>query len=634
MAHCPQCGKAAPFEGAVACPFCGAALGPALRPPAPPGRTMVGVAAADLGTAPPGGNGSAARPPEAKDPAPAPVAGAAGSKANRTLVGMPAQPLPGRAAPVAPQAAPGPAPVAPVAPSGTIVGMSMTRPLGSNAVPGALPPVAPQPAGGTLLGVARPGIAPLSPGERKDAEVEEEDAGPPGGAPFDYAPAEELGATIGPKAGKWPPAPAGARARDAGMRHGRVRIPRLASAPAPQPSAASRKRLIWLLGAAGGLLLVALLVAIFWPSAPPLTARAKADADGREGAELRCPSCPDGTKVSIGEASAEMRGGVALVPLPSLLSLGENKKKVVIDRPGSGRDETVGVVINVAYRIRPDLTTLKGERPSIQIVAEAAQGTAITIDGKALPVTGGRAVQTIDVTDACTGQSAEAKTISRQIPYTVVPETGPAEQGMVSVSVGIVPLTIEAPGPHVTIDGQSFVLAGKTMKGAEVTAAGRPIAVRPDGTFAQVMNVSSVGATQLEVRASVAGLAPRLSMIRVRRVPSLDAAAKEFTAESPIDFGPLLGGIGAQVGKAVVLAGEVVEARKQGYQTVILLDVAQSSGCPKAGTCTARLVQGADSPVKKGDLVRVYGHVSRAFSVEGRADVPEIEVDFLTKGGK
>jgi hypothetical protein len=148
------------------------------------------------------------------------------------------------------------------------------------------------------------------------------------------------------------------------------------------------------------------------------------------------------------------------------------------------------------------------------------------------------------------------------------------------------------------------------------------------------MNVSSVGATQLEVRASVAGLAPRLSMIRVRRVPSLDAAAREFAAESPIDFGPLLAGIGAQVGKAVVLAGEVIEARKQGYQTVILLDVAQSSGCPKAGTCTARLVQGADSPVKKGDLVRVYGHVSRAFSVEGRADVPEIEVDFLTKGGK
>ena len=67
---------------------------------------------------------------------------------------------------------------------------------------------------------------------------------------------------------------------------------------------------------------------------------------------------------------------------------------------------------------------------------------------------------------------------------------------------------------------------------------------------------------------------------------------------------------------------------------VILLDVAGSSGCPSAGTCTARLVQGAESPSKKGDLLRVYGHVSRAFSVQGRADLPEIEVDFLLKGAK
>src|SRR5262249_45734093 len=155
-------------------------------------------------------------------------------------------------------------------------------------------------------------------------------------------------------------------------------------------------------------------------------------------------------------------------------------------------------------------------------------------------------VDNVDVTDVCTGLSGEVKTLSRQIPFVVTPESGPPEQGVVNVSVGIVPLHLDtpvaiaappggvAPAPHIVIDGASFVLSGWTMKGAEVLAAGRPITVRPDGTFDQVMNVSSPGATQIEVRAKMPGMAPRLSLLKVRRVESLDKAAREFaSSESP-----------------------------------------------------------------------------------------------------
>ncbi len=98
----------------------------------------------------------------------------------------------------------------------------------------------------------------------------------------------------------------------------------------------------------------------------------------------------------------------------------------------------------------------------------------------------------MDVTEVCTGLTGDVKTLSRQIPYVVTPETGPPEQGVVNVSVGIVPLRLEAPvaltpvtagsvppAPHVITDGPSFVLAGSTIKGAEVLAAGRPITVHP-----------------------------------------------------------------------------------------------------------------------------------------------------------
>ncbi|MEJ7729916.1 MAG: hypothetical protein WKG00_11915 [Polyangiaceae bacterium] len=339
-----------------------------------------------------------------------------------------------------------------------------------------------------------------------------------------------------------------------------------------------------------------------------------------------------------------MVGGVAAVPVPAPLSVGRNLLKIAVDRPGNGRDETVSVQVPVAYRIRPELSTLQGERPAIQVVIEAVDGTTVAIDGKPVPLTNGRAVETIDVTDACTGLADDQAVLSRQIPYEVRPEDGTPEKGTVNVSVRILPLRIDAPGPHAVIDGKNFVLAGRTLKGAEVLAAGRPIPVKPDGSFAQTMNVSSVGATQIEVRARLpsqgAGMAPRLTRIAVRRVDSLEVAAREFAAQQPppAAWGAVVSDLKASVGKPMVLAGEVIEVRRQNNQTILLLDVSPKSGCTvdKAASpsaCQARLVQGADNPLSRGDLITAYGQVSRAFPTgAGKPDIPEVQVDFTLKG--
>lgn len=647
MSHCPQCGKATPVAGSVACPFCGARLAAPVQALKPAARTMVGVSMADLGPRPAA--------------APAPSAGAP-SKANRTIVGMPlgALGLGGTVAMAHTQQAGSPSAAA----NRTIVGL----PAGSLGMGGARPaapsasgsPVQPGPqagaprmvpnANGTLLGVARPGIAPLRPGEAPEPEPEDlldpdaptqayvREPDPDEEAPYGYQAADELGATVGPGAmgGRRHAMPRQQPAWEGGKRRHRIDPPNAVRVVKAKKGAdPSTKRALAVVIAAGALALVAVLVAVFWPSPPPLSARARADAEGREGVELTCKSCPDGTKVTVGAASATMAGGTALVALPTALSLGENRMKVAVDRPGSGRDETLGIVVNVAYRIRPDLASLQADHPSIQVVAEAAAGTGVSINGHTLPLSGGRAVENLDVTEACTGLSGESKTLTRQIPYVVTPDGGNAENGVVNVSVSIVTLTLEAPGPHVIIDGPSFVLAGRTMKGAEVLAAGRFIVVRPDGTFAQVMNVSSVGATQIEVRARIPGLAPRLAQIKVRRVESLEAAAKEFMAGETIGYGALAGNIAGNVGKAVAVTGEVTDIKKQGYETVMLLDVPQAQGCTTAGACTVRLVLGAESLAKKGDTLRIYGHVARAVALPGRADVPEIEVDFaLGASGK
>ncbi|WP_437275641.1 zinc-ribbon domain-containing protein [Sorangium sp. So ce375] len=666
--HCPHCGRPVP-EGSIACPHCGAALAPpggaagyyGMKPAA---RTMVGVTLPDLlrqtpsTPADPGGAGpgKAALPPMAGGPGaasrtivgmPAAIFGAAPAQADPRLsggtlvAGTPAAAAPGArldapAAPTAPaHAAPiAPAHATPVAPlhgAPSELRLDHTVPIAPGLAPSRGP--APLPAvSRTLVGVARPGIAPLAPGAPAEPDLELDAR---------YQPAGELGATIAPARFRAPPLQNPALMRPHRLKQ---RLP----PPQAQRRPRTSRRAVAVVVAGGVLALGAVLFALLWPSAPPVTARARADAEGRELIELRCDSCPDGTAVSIGEGRATIAGRVAQIPLASPLSVGENRMKVAIDRPGSGRDETVGVAIHVAYRIRPDLGTLQGERPSIQVVVEASKGTQVLLDGKEVALTSGRAIESIDVTAAVEGLSDETKTLSRQVPYTVTPPDGPREQGMVSVAVGIVPLSIEAPGPSVVIDKESFVLAGRTARGAQIFAGAHPIAVRPDGTFAHVMNVSSVGATQFEVRAKMQGMAPRIAKIAVRRVDRLDTAAKEFAGRGPIGYAELAAGAKDNIGKPIAVTGEVLEVRRQGYATLILLSVPPASGCKAGGAtaasagaaprspdaCKVRLVHGADNPAQRGDILTAYGSVAPPFVAPGGAEIPEVGVEFTVKGAR
>jgi hypothetical protein len=170
--------------------------------------------------------------------------------------------------------------------------------------------------------------------------------------------------------------------------------------------------------------------------------------------------------------------------------------------------------------------------------------------------------------------------------------------------------------------------------------------VRADGVFAHVMNVSAIGSTQFEVRAKMEGMAPRIAKIAVRRVDRLEAAAKDFTALGPIGWAELAAGAKGQVGKPIVLSGEVIEARQQGHMTVMLLAVSPASGCkraeaPGAGgqgsapaltACKVRLVQGTQSRAQRGDTLTAYGRVSPPFAAPGGEEIPEVQVEFALSG--
>lgn len=417
-----------------------------------------------------------------------------------------------------------------------------------------------------------------------------------------------------------------AYAPEVSPRHGERR--RSSAPPAPPPSQSSATIAI-----ASGLLLAggAVAFAIFWRSPAPLRAEARVDANGADVLHVTCATCPDGTEVRAGQSKAQVTGRAADLILTSPLKVGENLFSVAVDRPGSGRDETVSLIVQIGYRIRPDLSALDSERPLLRIAIEGAPMASMLIDGKPLTLgTDGKGLYDIDVTADCTGLADDAKSIERAIPYSVVGSTGASEQGVVNVRVAVPPLHIDSPSPHAIIERDQFLLAGRTGRGARLIAGTQALTVGADGTFSRPIAAPALGENSIKLRTTVPGQAPRMATVTVRRVERLADEAKTFAANAPLPFADLAAAVNRYVGQPVVLSGEIVESRAQGAANLALLDV--QKGCSRP-PCLARLVFAGEEPVARSDRVQVYGYVTRAISPGGDATgtVPEVEVAFAQK---
>lgn len=475
----------------------------------------------------------------------------------------------------------------------------------------------------TMVGVAMPGIAPA-----QAAQV----AAPAPSAPSPRSPSSPRSPrpVAGPRSPRRPPAPElpapsprpavevdddlpagvpGARARGAG----RSRTPALIA-----------------LGAGAVLAASAAAFAFFWRGAPPLDASVRSDAAGRELLHVRCPSCPDGTTLTIGAASAIVTKGEADLALPAPLAVGDNRVEIAVNRPGVGRDEHVDLVVPVAWRVRPDVASLAGgaDRTALRIALEVAPGATATVEGKPVALgADGKGSWEVDVTKDATGPADDVRTVERAVAFTVTPPGGAAQAGTLPLRIPIAPLIVEAPGERGVVETAAIEVAGRTLRGASVTLDGAPIAVAPDGSFAHTLALPAPGASSHVLRATASDHAARSVTVQVERVASLAAFAKDFAARAPLAWGELAADPARHVGEPVALDGAVLEARSQGRQTILLLDVTR--GCARA-PCTARVLTGADVRVLRGGRVRAFGVVRRAFTPDGAsAPMPEIAADFL-----
>jgi hypothetical protein len=439
----------------------------------------------------------------------------------------------------------------------------------------------------TVLGVARPGIAPLHPGQQKTS----------GNQPF---PIPEVVV---------PPPPS--------LKNlGGFRIPRGA---------------IVLIAVCILLLGSALLLLLFYRGPKPLLAQVTMNDKGQEALLLRCESCPDGTAVQHGGISTGFVDNEATLTLATPLRIGDNSFDISVDRPGMGRDEEVELNVPVQFRVRGDFAALKDDKPSLTILIDAAPKTTAVIDGKALVLDdSGLGRYSIDVESKLTGQEATAKLLDETIPYSITPRDGEPRTGNVSLKIGIVPLTVEAPGPSTVLDGDRFMLAGRTAKGGTVTVSGKPITVDATGRFQQLMSVESVGETTITVRADAPDQAPRFVMLRVKRVDDLRKEAALYRQTAADSYSAYAQNIDSKLGLAVAADGYVEEARIDGQTTIVLLDV--NTGCQHA-PCLARLIYGGRLSLKNHEKISAFGRLGRA--VEGIREgvkVPEIRVEFIVRG--
>jgi hypothetical protein len=474
---------------------------------------------------------------------------------------------------------------------------------------------APAPTGGvqhkTLLGIARPGIAPLNPGQPPAPAYAPASAGPY--APPSYAPGGGAPASLPVSA----PASSGRRRGEERREPRKRRIP-LGAAIA--------------IIAAAALLTAAVVALLLYDSRGALSAEVKLDAEGHERLEITCAKCTDSASVRLGEASARFQGQRAGLALKTPLAIGDNQLALELERT-PGKRETVELTVPVEYRVRADTSPLADPKPRVRVAVQAVPGTTAVVDGH--PVTlgpDGHGSADLDVASALLGEEETVKRLERRVPYAITPPGSSTQSGDVSFELGIAALTIDAPGDSVVIDTPTFVLAGRTLKGASVTVEGRPITVDASGKFAQMMNVSAQGETTVTVRASAKDQAPRLVPVKIKRVANLASEVARARASAVGSYAEIAGAPESKLGVAVAWDGTVIEARTENFASVVLLDV--KSGCAKA-PCLARVTYGARAQFASGDRVTAVGKVAGA--VDGPREntrVPAISAEFVVKASK
>jgi hypothetical protein len=521
----------------------------------------------------------------------------------------------------APPAAASAAPPAATSPSqpprqfaGTMIGMAPPGYPSPPPAPDAPAPQAASPAGApriasaqkTVLGVARPGIAPLNPGQAKAPVM----AAAPVAAPT-HQPAPS------PVAWQGGPPPSARREGPVSPRR-------------PAPRRISLTATLAIVGSA--MLLVMALVAYFMLRGHgSVTARASLDSKGGEQLDLSCSECPDGTKTWIDSGPATFQAGKATLHLQTPLKVGENPIVLVLERPGRSREE-IALSLPIEFRVRSSTEELAQETPKVSVLASVLSGTRLEVDGKVVAAEPNGVVRfDYDVTADVTGPEPSVTTLERVVPYKAVSANGAVQDGKVQIRIGVTPLIVDAPGASIVLGDKEVVIAGRTAPGARLLIGAQTISLDPEGRFVSKQSLTA-GENSFTVRSTLKELAPRLVKVSVRRSDNLEREAALARSMAQTSYVEVQRAGDAAIGRSLALEGQLFDVRHDGYTSVLLVDV--KGGCKKV-PCLSKVLYGVQTALEKGRSIKAFGKVVRFVDGPRTGErIPEVRADLVVAGAR
>lgn len=415
-------------------------------------------------------------------------------------------------------------------------------------------------------------------------------------------------------------------------------VPSLVPAPAPYideslpaPPVIAKKTgvpLALLIPAALGIVLVVGVAAFFlFRGSTPLVATASIDESGADVLALKCVSCPDGTKLSVGSSEALVKANAAT--LPTHLDVGPNNLKVHIDRPGSGRDEDAKLVVPVAYRLRTEPDAIAQYPAKFAVRIEAAPKVEVSLEGSPVALTDGKATYEIPFGETAHGANETVTSFDRDLTYKVKLPDGRTEEGKLPLKAKIVPLRIDTPRSGSLQTGNTVWVSGQSSPGAKLTVNGATVGLDTRGFFEVELPRPTSSPWKIEVRSSRKDAATRGAEVTVD-VAADGARAdwlKAFEGQAKLSYADLSSDPGSRAGQRIVLTGELVDTRLVGRQTVSLLE---PKDCAGKGSCLVRVLSDRPAP-PKGKKTRVWGIVAPKPLTDGGKVIPEVDAAFVDK---
>ncbi len=355
-------------------------------------------------------------------------------------------------------------------------------------------------------------------------------------------------------------------------------------------------------------------------------------AQGESGDALvvRAGEAKPGTRLRFRGVERPVENAEATFALDaSSLSLGENELNVDVIAP-SGETTHESLVVFVDYRVFAELSGLDASPPTFSIVVLAAEGLTVEVDGRSVPLTGGRGAVTVSVDTS----HARGNIARHEARYRVRLADGSSVDGTVAVSVPVATLRIDRPGMTLVTDESSVEIAGASDAQATVTLDGESVAVEA-GRFLRRVSLASLGERTFVVAASSAGKARQERRIVVRRVADLAAEARGFAVDAALTYARIQPNPNVYRGQGIRLEGRVYNV-DQSEGTTTLQALARD--CPRGQRCPVWIHYGAATDVQINDWVEVVGRVDgeqqfRTDSNELRS-VPRIDAAFVIRRGE